>query len=98
MVLYAIQQRTASSPVCIEILRWIYVKTAIGQSKISALSGHFVVDIGFISTIDTFIEAAKTFGRGKVMYLFVLGKKESLRNLPIVFRLFTLPFQEQSAY
>ena len=70
MVLYAIQQRTASSPVCIEILRWIYVETAIGQSKISALSGHFAVDIGIISTIDTFIEAAKKFGRGKIV-LFI---------------------------
>ena len=70
MVLNAIQYRTASSPVCIEIRRWIYVETAIGQSKISALSGHFVVDIGIISTIDTFIEDAKTLGKGKVMYLF----------------------------
>ena len=69
MVLYAIQYCTASSPVCIEIRKWIYVETAIGQSKISALSGHFVVDIGIISTIDTFIEAEKTFGRGKIMFV-----------------------------
>ena len=70
MVLYAIQYCTASSPVCIEIRRWIYVETAIGQSKISALLGHFVVDIAIISTIDTFIQAAKIFWRGKAMNLF----------------------------
>ena len=88
MVLNAIQYRTASSPVCIEIRRWIYVETAIGQSKISALLGHFVVDIAIISTIDTFIQAAKMFWRGKAMNLF----------LKIKLCLFTLPFQEQSDY
>ena len=65
MVLNAVQNSTAPTAVCVEIWWWVYVQTTIGQSVVSAPSGQFILDIGIISTIDTLIDAVKTFGQVK---------------------------------
>ena len=65
MVLNAIQNSSAPTTVCVKIWWRVFVQTTIGQSVVSAPSGQFILDIGIISTIDTLIDAVKTFGQVK---------------------------------